>query len=74
MIRSVEIFPYSSIVLHVTIVQLVHSSYIPLKRSRSLQNTLSLKQTLESFHQAIDQTVIITLFQTLHGETNPTPL
>ena len=73
MIRPVECSLYSSIALPVMIVHLVLSSYIPLKRFRSLQNTLSLKQTWKSFHQTINQSVIITLLQTLHGKKDPVP-
>jgi len=71
MIKFVEPSPYPSIVL--MIVHLVLSSYILLKGCRSLPNTLSLKQTLNSFHQVINQSVIITLLQTRHGKKDPTP-
>jgi len=71
-IRSVEVSPYPSIFLPGMIVPLVLSSYIHLKRSRSLQNTLVLRQTSKSLHQTIDHTTIITLFQTLHGMKNIT--
>jgi len=72
MIKFVEPSPYPSIVL--MIVHLVLSSYILLKGCRSLPNTLSLKQTFKSFHQAINHTIINTLLQTLYGETNFIPL
>jgi len=72
MIRSLELSPYPSIVLPAMIVYLVLSSYIVLKGCRSVQNTLSLVQTLRSFHPTIDHTTIITLFQILHGMKNIT--